>query len=172
MAEHAPNALPGNDIDHSLGECSRWGDLRALEMERLAALLHRDDGTHHAGEHDRRSVGLAENQPPAAAVAPGPVEVGDRLAVGLAQLRVEHGAVVVREVDARLACVAQDLPQTTGRRLEDEVVGARELAGQDAREQARAIPALCALVHEEDHTMGRRRIVQPVKGVDLILRRL
>ena len=60
--------------------------------------------------------------------------------------------------------VSGNFSQTAAGGLEDEVIAGAELAGKGGGEEAGAVPALGANVHEQDDPMAGIRVVQAVEG--------
>src|SRR5207249_827860 len=87
--------------------------------------------------------------------------------VGLLKLTVEDAVVVRGEVDSRPMRVAGNLAQASRSSLQYEVVRSLEPPYERAGEEAWAVPALRSLVDQQDHAVGRRRIVQAVERVDV-----
>lgn len=96
------------------------------------------------------------------------VEVGQGLAIGFLELTVENAAVRTAQVDACRAIVAGNLAQAAGGGLEHEVVAGPQPSRKGGGEEARAVPALGALVHEEDYTVLGRGVVQAIERIHLI----
>ena len=94
-----------------------------------------------------------------------------QLGIDVAQLAIEDAPVFHRQVDAGFVAVAGHLAQAACAGLQDEVVAAVQFAGQGAGEQAGTVPALGALVDQQDDAVRRAGIVEAVESVDLFLRR-
>lgn len=76
--------------------------------------------------------------------------------------------VLAGQVDSGARRIARYLSQAARRRLKDEVVRTAKPARKGAGEQARTVPSLSALVHEQDHAMRRSRVVQSVERFDIV----
>ena len=153
------------DVERLALKPGRGGSDRFRQHERgiVDRLAH--DSADNLFHHDRRQFDFAQANDGAAAFAFGLIQFGDGRAVGLGQLAVERVLIVFRQINAGLVRIAGDLAQAARCRLQNEVVARFEPPRQRTREQAGAVPAFRAFVHEQNHAMRRTRIVEPFKGV-------
>jgi len=149
---------PGDGHSRGTLERKRRGAVRHLPCHRANVLAH----------ENRRYVDLSDHQRGAPLLLSGAIEIGELLAVCFLELSVENPMVLAGQVDSGARRIARYLSQAARRRLKDEVVRTAKPARKGAGEQARTVPSLSALVHEQDHAMRRSRVVQSVERFDIV----